>query len=437
MTNFNDAVFIHSDWERDYYDDRYLVESRMVTIVSESAIYVGAKQVNIFDLGLPPDQPDIGLDISIPPPIPEDVSGPSPELTASPRTTDSPQTDEMSHADYFSLMNKRGKIVNDFMENGSATVPLSYGLSDTSSIFDSSPKYVIYRIYTADTYDFSGSLNSQNAFNFPLDLVEVKKEVSSSELPPEIHPHDGTLYYRSFGEKKGLHVGGNGTAGALCIINLNNDATIQLDGASANVTLGGPGTDGDLILRNVNDDATIQLDGAAANVTLGGPGTDGDIILKNDDDNVTIHLDGNAGDIILSNADCAEEFDVANESEEVEPGSVMVLMESGEVAVSREAYDKKVAGIVSGAGDYKPGIVLDRQPSECIRQPIALMGKVFCKVDATFGAIEVGDLLTTSPTTGHAMKADDPLKAFGAVIGKALRAFPDGRGLIPVLVALQ
>jgi hypothetical protein len=69
--------------------------------------------------------------------------------------------------------------------------------------------------------------------------------------------------------------------------------------------------------------------------------------------------------------------------------------------------------------------------------PIALMGKVYCKVDASYGAIEVGDLLTTSPTPGHAMKADDPMKAFGSVIGKALRPLAIGEGLIPILIALQ
>ena len=69
--------------------------------------------------------------------------------------------------------------------------------------------------------------------------------------------------------------------------------------------------------------------------------------------------------------------------------------------------------------------------------PIALIGKVYCKVDTSYGAIEVGDLLTTSPTSGHAMKARDPLKAFGAVIGKALRSIENGAGLIPILVSLQ
>jgi hypothetical protein len=65
------------------------------------------------------------------------------------------------------------------------------------------------------------------------------------------------------------------------------------------------------------------------------------------------------------------------------------------------------------------------------------VGKVYSKVDARCSPVEVGDLLTTSGTPRHAMKAVDPWKAFGAVIGKALRSLRDGQGLIPVLVALQ
>ena len=47
------------------------------------------------------------------------------------------------------------------------------------------------------------------------------------------------------------------------------------------------------------------------------------------------------------------------------------------------------------------------------------------------------DLLTTSASPGHAMKASEPLRAFGAVIGKALRPLAEGQGLIPILIALQ
>ena len=142
------------------------------------------------------------------------------------------------------------------------------------------------------------------------------------------------------------------------------------------------------------------------------------------------------GDVKLEGADCAEEFDVTG-LEYVEMGMVMVIDEKGRLRVSEKPYDKRVAGVVSGAGKYKPGIVLDRHSGEGERTTIALIGKVYCKVDAENGAIEVGDLLTTSSTFGHAMKASDPLKAFGAVIGKALQSCPVGQGLIPILVALQ
>lgn len=141
-------------------------------------------------------------------------------------------------------------------------------------------------------------------------------------------------------------------------------------------------------------------------------------------------------DIRLLNADCAEDFDVAD-PDLAEPGTVVVFAENGVLHESRQSYDKRVAGVISGAGDYKPAIVLDKRPGSAGRVPVALLGKAFCKVDATHGAIEVGDLLTTSSTPGHAMKASEPVHAFGAVIGKALRSLSEGRGLIPVLVALR
>jgi hypothetical protein len=143
-----------------------------------------------------------------------------------------------------------------------------------------------------------------------------------------------------------------------------------------------------------------------------------------------------SGDVLLTGADCAEDFDMSGD-QPPEPGTVMVIDESGALRESEKAYDKKVAGVVSGAGEYRHGLVLDRRSSEGGRIPVALVGKVYCKVDAQYSPIEVGDLLTTSPTSGHAMKAADPLKAFGCVIGKALRALPGGTRLLPILVALQ
>jgi hypothetical protein len=147
--------------------------------------------------------------------------------------------------------------------------------------------------------------------------------------------------------------------------------------------------------------------------------------------NIHVH-----GDITLLGADYAEDFDVAD-SVLAEPGTVMVLDDSGGVRVSDTPYDRRVAGVVSGAGGYRPALILDSQPGAVGRRPLALMGKVFCKADASLGAIGVGDMLTTSSTPGHAMKADDATLAFGAVIGKALRPLASGQGLVPILVTLQ
>jgi hypothetical protein len=145
------------------------------------------------------------------------------------------------------------------------------------------------------------------------------------------------------------------------------------------------------------------------------------------------------GDISLVNQDCAEDFEISS-AREVEPGTVMVIETGGALQVSESAYDRRVAGVISGGGNFKPGIVLGRQQSldkSGERVPIALLGRTYCKVDAGSSPIEVGDLLTTSSIPGHAMKAVDPLKAFGAVIGKALQDLREGQGLIPILIALQ
>ena len=165
----------------------------------------------------------------------------------------------------------------------------------------------------------------------------------------------------------------------------------------------------------------------------------GNVGIGNPNPQATLDVNGNIvtnGDISLTNVDCAEDFDV-EDAQGLELGSVMVIGQDGILQQSKEAYDARVAGVLSGAGDYRPAIILGREQSQKNRLPLALTGRVFCKVDAQYSPIRVGDLLTTSPTPGHAMKAADPLKAFGAVIGKAMRPLAEGQGLIPILIALQ
>lgn len=179
--------------------------------------------------------------------------------------------------------------------------------------------------------------------------------------------------------------------------------------------------------------------------TLGGNGASGKMVLYPKGSlgfggGWTMMLDADKGDITLQNADCAEEFDISStELTRIEPGTVMVIDSNRRLQISFKSYDKRVAGIVSGGGDRRPGIVLDKKSvsHNNSRVPIALVGKVNCKVDADYSTIKVGDMLTTSDTPGYAMKVTSYKKAFGAVLGKALQTAKSGKGLIPVLVALQ
>ena len=124
----------------------------------------------------------------------------------------------------------------------------------------------------------------------------------------------------------------------------------------------------------------------------------------------------------------------------VETGSVVSLdpASPGRLALSAQAYDRRVAGIVSGAGGVKPGMVTSQEGTLADgRHPVALSGRVYCRVDAAHGAIEVGDPLTTSSTPGHAMRAADAARAQGAIIGKAMTGLKEVRGLVLVLVTLR
>ncbi len=74
------------------------------------------------------------------------------------------------------------------------------------------------------------------------------------------------------------------------------------------------------------------------------------------------------------------------------------------------------------------------------RVPVALVGTVPVKVVAENGPIHPGDLLTTSSTTGHAMRAEPVMVQgvavypTGAIIGKALESLAAGSGVIQVLL---
>jgi hypothetical protein len=151
---------------------------------------------------------------------------------------------------------------------------------------------------------------------------------------------------------------------------------------------------------------------------------------------------------ITGGSDLSEQFEVNGvesasreaSPEPLQPGMVVSIdaQNAGKLVVCNQAYDRKVAGIISGAGGIKTGMLMGQSGSSADGStPIALAGRVYCWADASQDAIEPGDLLTTSDTPGHAMKVTDHAKSQGAIIGKAMTGLAQGKGLVLVLVTLQ
>ena len=139
----------------------------------------------------------------------------------------------------------------------------------------------------------------------------------------------------------------------------------------------------------------------------------------------------------ITGADLAEKFPT---TETLEPGTVVEIDPDnpGHLRKARGAYNKRVAGVVAGANGLSKGIILGNLEGSEDHTPIAMSGRVWVHADATHEAIEPGDLLTTSDMPGHAMKASDPTRAHGAVIGKAMTRLEKGKtGMVLVLVNLQ
>lgn len=239
------------------------------------------------------------------------------------------------------------------------------------------------------------------------------------------------------GDSALVKAGGENTNGRFQLRNASGTVTADLIGEHGNLVLGGSGADGDITLRSSANEDVIRMDGNDAKIIVGGVGANGDIIMRNNRDVDTIRITGSNGDIEFMNADFAEEFTVDDTVLEIAtPGTVMVLADSGKLVPCDGRYDSRVIGVIAGAGQYKPALLLDRQGGKD-RMPVAMVGKVMCRVTAANGAIKMGDLLTTADLPGHAMRVDDRSRALGAVIGKALAPLDEGTAVIPVLVNLQ
>jgi hypothetical protein len=143
---------------------------------------------------------------------------------------------------------------------------------------------------------------------------------------------------------------------------------------------------------------------------------------------------------ITGGSDLSEQFDIKDDHDELKAGMIVCIdpEKPGQLLTSTTAYDRTVAGIISGGGGVKTGMLMGQVGTKADgKHPVALTGRVYCLVDASNGPIKPGDLLTTSDTPGHAMKVTDHNRAMGAIIGKAMGALESGKGMVLVLVSLQ
>lgn len=226
--------------------------------------------------------------------------------------------------------------------------------------------------------------------------------------------------------------GGSHITGSVGIGTGNPEVKLHVAGGTdANLIGGGYIVCGSTSSLNVvidNNEIMARNDMNAANLTL-----------NNDGGNVIIAPQGTTRVRVLeiTGADLAEKFPA---SEELEPGMVTAIdpANPGKLCLARGAYNRGVAGVVSGANNFSVGAVLGHLPGHEDAPPIALSGRVYVMCDATERAIEPTDLLTSSDTPGHAMKVIDHARAQGAIIGKAMTGLPKGeKGMVLVLVNLQ
>lgn len=166
-------------------------------------------------------------------------------------------------------------------------------------------------------------------------------------------------------------------------------------------------------------------------LTVGGDARiDGNLVVSGSKSGYVADIALHAGEMPLERGDLVEVVGVADPVAGEIPVPRVRRTEGAESRAVLGVVDRRYVpgeGFASeGEGQIAPGEYLGT---------VTLGAYAVVNADATYGAILPGDLLVSSPTPGHAMRAEDPQT--GTVVGKALEALESGRGRIAVVVTLQ
>jgi hypothetical protein len=266
-------------------------------------------------------------------------------------------------------------------------------------------------------------------------------EVRGGTGPTSLRVTPGNLFGIGTANAVTLDISNAGTLGIADAVSLRGDLARTNSSGGTRLLLG---------YNGAQDTGYLQMLGPGDKLLagLGGDTNGGNIYTKNASGTTTIYLDGTNGEMsakvvtVTGGSDVAEPYHVAPHGDiEPLPGMVVCIDSAkvGQMKVAGKAYDKTVAGILSGANGIRPGLTLTQKGTIADGDlPVASIGRVWCWCDADAnGPIEAGDMLTTSDTPGHAMKVSDFTRGNGAVIGKAMSSLKSGKGLVLVLVSLK
>lgn len=220
--------------------------------------------------------------------------------------------------------------------------------------------------------------------------------------------------------------------------NISGEQTLLLGGGTIFADYG------IMLLSNSSGEVTVQLTGEGTQATH-----EAGIMELKSAGTTKIRLDANYNNSgiartitdeleIRGGSDLSEYFDLDGEA--LIPGMLVSIdpEQEGKLIITKKAYDRQVAGVVSGANQIRTGILMGQEGSIADGQyPVALAGRVYAMATNEGGSIKPGDLLTSAPTPGKAMKVRKLRKAQGSIIGKAMTSMNTEEGLVLILINLQ